>query len=263
MPVVTLYKFPDTQEDLLTTWFRAWKRVTAPFAHLFGDAEEFKAFVTAKMNTERSWFYDWDGNRVSVDQRAKPAFSVVWDEDEMKDDSIAQKIELADLGVYAQQITFFPAEGDVAKAPAQETSSDCYELITNPVRDQIRDWMWFQINRPDTEEPFTVLLKSFGETGYEPAFAHLFHSKDWGLFKGDYEFLEQLWEVFYPDREYNLEEIKKKWVNACYPSEGHIPFEEPMVFRKPISKLLKISSDDGMEIDLSRNKSVNEIEFTE
>lgn len=276
MPVVTLYKFPNTQEDSITRWFRLWVQVTQPYAHLFGSMDEFKHHYDTKIDPSRSYFYDWQGVRINDPKNEQPAMSIVGDKDEY-DAEKWRFIEKSINKMRTRQICYednsdekewygepnveqiakelnLPGPGQTATKGKRVEHSDYYELSTTP--DKARDWMWFQVNRPETAEPFTVLIKDYEKNGYEPAFSHLFKSQDWGIFKGDYDFLKELWQVFYPDKEYDLDAIRKKWVDKCYPADGKIPLEEPMVFRKSIADLVKVQ-ETPLEINMEEiNKRV-------
>lgn len=108
--------------------------------------------------------------------------------------------------------------------------------------DKVRDSMFYEIQRPFDEEPFTTIVKRFSTRGIEPLFGQLFVSKGWGLLKSDYDFLEALWKFEFKDRPFDLNEILQKHADELVPRPGEIPNEYPDVFRKPIKELIKIIS---------------------
>lgn len=111
-----------------------------------------------------------------------------------------------------------------------------YEFQSYP--DYTRDWMFCEISRPTEEPPFVVIIKSYSKQGMTPMWGQLFYSKDWGLFKGDYDFLEALWKNFMGDAPYDLKQLVKNTIEKCYPSETSCPDEEPIVYRIPLKDMI-------------------------
>jgi hypothetical protein len=120
----------------------------------------------------------------------------------------------------------------VLKSPSK---SNCYELKVE--YDSTREWMWFEVQRPYDEPPFTTVVKNYPTRGMEPLFAQLFISKGWGLLKDDIDFLEALWKEEFPDREFDLHQILENHGKELTPSKGKLPLEPPWLFRKPIQEI--------------------------
>jgi hypothetical protein len=99
-------------------------------------------------------------------------------------------------------------------------------------------WMICTVERPFTVDPFTVVIKSYIETGIKPLFPALFQDSDWGLLKGDYDFLEKLWDHYKFTEKLEgdfsvekMEEIMKEY--RCI-------YVAPELYRKPMQQVKHI-----------------------
>ena len=123
---------------------------------------------------------------------------------------------------------------NVPMLKSKETPTD-YELFIE--YDDKRDWMFFQVQRPFDEPPFTTVVKNYSKRGMEPLFAQLFISKGWGLLKSDVDFLEALWNSEFKETEFNLTRILEKHGEELVPSKNGLPLESPWLFRKSIDEI--------------------------
>jgi hypothetical protein len=133
---------------------------------------------------------------------------------------------------------------------------DCYECIERDSRcynfnsyyDEARDWMACEITRAYEPVPFTTIIKRFRHEGFEPMFAYLFMSSEFGNDE-DLRFLAALWDSMFPKTKFDLPAIREKYTKRCYPSEDNMMVEEePLIFRKPLEAIVKIGKLDTNEI---------------
>ncbi len=108
-----------------------------------------------------------------------------------------------------------------------------------------RDTMIYQINRPETVKPFTVVTTPFKLKGHEPFFTALFASNDWAanrldVCKYDIPFLEQVWKHLSMPGKFDIDKMLKEATEACYPSSITPPVAEPVVYRHDIETVVRI-----------------------
>jgi len=101
----------------------------------------------------------------------------------------------------------------------------------------------FEVKRPRTEKPFTVLVDCFASRGDEYFFSDIYGSKAWDSnrmeCRYDFLFLQNLWGHLGLDGEFTMDVLKKR-VDRCYPGEGRIAESEPIVYRSPLESVEKL-----------------------
>ncbi len=95
--------------------------------------------------------------------------------------------------------------------------------------------MFYQVDRPYTDLPFTVYTKEFHENGHLDFFTSLFGSAAWGSSKHDVAFLKHFWTHFGMQGEFDMNKLLKDRIDSCYPPELKA---EPEVYRRTIDEVL-------------------------
>ena len=112
-----------------------------------------------------------------------------------------------------------------------------YSLVKH--YDEKRDWMFYQVNRPFDEPPFTTIIKRFSTRGIRPLFGQLFVTKSWGLLKSDHDFLKALWENEFGDTPFDMTKELEQHAHDLQPTADKLPDEMPQVYRSSIKDLFK------------------------
>jgi len=102
-----------------------------------------------------------------------------------------------------------------------------------------RDVGFFQITKPFTDLPYTMVIREFSKVGYLPIFSGFYIEMSWGVSPKDDEYLRFLWEKLGMVGECDLEKMQRERALRCYPAQGHVPEAQPEVYRKNIDQLLK------------------------
>lgn len=169
-----------------------------------------------------------------------PDLVIAWGEEESLPDNLSDFLHFA---IYSEvDEEYFMDIIELLKVqvykPLDPQPPRDYELKKH--LDKRRDWMFYEIQRPFNEPPFTTIVKSFSRRGIEPLFGQLFVSKAWGLLKSDMDFLEALWKFEFKDVPFDMTSILQKHADALVPSKNGLPQEYPDVFRKSIVDLLNL-----------------------
>jgi hypothetical protein len=103
---------------------------------------------------------------------------------------------------------------------------------------QERDVGLFEIYKPYTELPYTVVVRQYEERGKQYLFSSLYICDSWGVSRFDSIFLHQLWEHLGLPGELDLENLLMEATEKCFPGEGRAPEPEPEVYRRTIEQVL-------------------------
>ncbi len=104
----------------------------------------------------------------------------------------------------------------------------------------VGDTMFYQVDRPYTDLPFTVYTKQFSQNGHLDFFTSLFGSAAWGSSKHDVGFLKHFWDHFGMMGEFDINKLLKARIDSCYPPELR---GEPEVYRRTIDDVLVSTVD--------------------
>ena len=117
-----------------------------------------------------------------------------------------------------------------------------------------RDTMLYEITRPNTLLPFTVLVEKFSVFGKRRLFSDIYGSSEWDMNRRecryDYLFLQNLWKWMDLEGEFTMNVVKDR-VEGCYPgklNEGICPDPEPIVYRRSIEFVINslCKKDNGL-----------------
>jgi hypothetical protein len=98
---------------------------------------------------------------------------------------------------------------------------------------------FFEIIKPFTDLPYTVVVRNYSERGYLPLFTDLFICQSWGVCGNDILFLGNLWKYLKMDGVFDMDLLLKNAVEKCFPREGFCPEPEPVVYRRYIYQVLE------------------------
>ncbi len=99
--------------------------------------------------------------------------------------------------------------------------------------------MYYQVNRPNTEWPFTTVVYNFNQEGHLNFFTNLHNSGGWGVTRGDYDFMAHCWETLGMEGKYDYETLIAARIKTFYPSEDNpLPSMEPRVWRRDINSVV-------------------------
>ena len=114
-----------------------------------------------------------------------------------------------------------------------------YILDTKFIEDL--DIMIYQVVKPMTLDPFTVVVREWSKYGHKRFFSDIYGSVDWDKNRStdrfDYPFLVYQWQEFGMPGEFTMDVVKER-VDGCFPKAGRVPDSEPEVYRWPIQKIL-------------------------
>jgi len=117
-----------------------------------------------------------------------------------------------------------------------------YHFRTHHIEE--RDTMLYEITRPGTILPFTVVIEKYSVHGNTRLFSDIYGSDDWDMNRRecrfDYLFLQNLWKWMQLSGEFTMNVVKER-VDSCYPDrlkEGVVPESEPIVYRRSIENVI-------------------------
>ena len=84
---------------------------------------------------------------------------------------------------------------------------DDYSFIEGFVDDM--DVALFEIKKPNTPVPYTIVVRNYSKIGHIPIFTSLFICPSWGVNRMDAAFLKHLWQHLKMVGEFNLDELLK------------------------------------------------------
>jgi hypothetical protein len=104
----------------------------------------------------------------------------------------------------------------------------------------------YEVTRPGTEKPFTVVVNDVSAKGDLYFFTDIYGSKEWDMNRRecrfDYLFLTNLWEHLKMPGEFSMNYLKER-TDRCYPgklAEGQMPEAEPIVYRKSLEDVKQV-----------------------
>lgn len=104
----------------------------------------------------------------------------------------------------------------------------------------------FEVVRPGTEKPFTVLVDCFSKRSDEYFFTDIYGSSSWDCnrleCRYDFLFLQNLWNHLGLEGSFTMDVLKKR-VDRCYPGEGRIAESEPIVYRVCLEDVEKLMNE--------------------
>ncbi len=107
----------------------------------------------------------------------------------------------------------------------------------------------FEIVKPHTDLPYTIVVRDFNNRGLLPVFTSLVICHSWGVCSEDLGFLKELWRFLEMEEEFgmfDIEALMKDATERCVPTEGRLPEPEPEVYRRTIDQVLQIFMDKEM-----------------
>lgn len=114
-----------------------------------------------------------------------------------------------------------------------------YSLIS--LYEEDHDTMFYQVEKPFTDLPYTVVGIKYSDRWHLPFFSALFVVRSWGICAGDMDFLQQCWEhLKVPEHNY------PPVLDAQSLVREHISMQEkddswrPLVYRKTIQEVIQM-----------------------
>lgn len=123
-----------------------------------------------------------------------------------------------------------------AAAPQIEAPQMTGEYAFDMHVEQSQDTALCQVSKPNTDRPYTVVVRGYSKRGLEPFFAGLFAVSSWGVSTADVAFLRELWVYLSMPGEFDIDDILKRATEACYPSDKGPGDPEPEVYRLTIQE---------------------------
>ena len=114
------------------------------------------------------------------------------------------------------------------------TEKDDYEF--SYIVDKDADLAICQVDKPNTDRPYTLVIRNYTTRGLEPLFTGLYVSQSWGVANHDYGFLVKLWGFLDMEKDYgplNLEQRLKDDIEKCNSN----PLLEPEVYRETLEQV--------------------------
>jgi hypothetical protein len=102
------------------------------------------------------------------------------------------------------------------------------------------DVVFYEVWKPNTDRPYTVVINNFSVVGHEPFFSSLFVCESWGVATADYTFLKRVWEHLEMGPGYDLEKLVKQHTEECKNGKT-----EPRVYRKGLESVVRMFTEIG------------------
>ena len=115
-------------------------------------------------------------------------------------------------------------------------SNDHYGFKTHHIKE--KDTMLYEIQKPNTDLPYTAVIRRFSERGHRAFFPSLYICQSWGVSRYDLPFLSFIWKQLNLEGEFDMDAMLKEAVERCYPSPDGVPEPEPEVYRRAIPDVL-------------------------
>lgn len=121
----------------------------------------------------------------------------------------------------------------------------------------------FQVDKPNTDRPYTAVIRNFKERGFLPFFTALYVCTSWGVCSTDHQFLKHVWTHLGMEKdhgEFDLPKLLKEAVDKCTPGEGKIAESEPEVYRTDIRGVKEIWSGKNKKIEQLTRENEMDVE---
>lgn len=138
-------------------------------------------------------------------------------------------------GLRPEQIAPVSENGDVKMIDDDDDTSideDFYDFREYVVKE--RDVGFFEIRKPFTDLPYTIVIRNFSKVGYLPLFSGFYIEMSWGVSPKDDAYLRYLWKKLKMEGDCDLEKLQRERAMSCYPGKGSVPEPQPEVYRKSI-----------------------------
>lgn len=133
--------------------------------------------------------------------------------------------------------------------------------------DDERDLALFEVIKPNTIEPYTVVVRNFKRRSLLPFFTALYVCTSWGVSNYDHLFLVKVWDHLGMKEKYgvlNLEQRLKEDIAKCSSENPGGPEAEPEVYRKFIHEVMekwggkRNGEDDFVMVEPSKRKKIED-----
>lgn len=135
----------------------------------------------------------------------------------------------------------------VAKDEKLPQQQDYYSFNTFFIEE--KDTMLYEIWKPNTDLPYTSVIRNYGKRGHKAFFPTLYICNSWGVSRHDLPFLSFMWKQLDLKDEFDMDQMLKEATERCYPSANGEVESEPEVYRRTIDDVLLIlqTQQDGIQ----------------
>jgi len=156
-----------------------------------------------------------------------------------------------------------PITRDVLKAEHDLPQDYAFRYLI----DDERDMGLFEVIKPNTIEPYTVVVRNFKKKSFLPFFTALYVCTSWGVSNYDHLFLVKVWEHMKLTEKYgdlDLERRLREDIAKCSSDNPGGPEAEPEVYRKYIHEVMekwgskRVSDDDFVMVEDSKRKRIED-----
>lgn len=102
----------------------------------------------------------------------------------------------------------------------------------------MRDTMLYEVRKPNTDLPYTSVIRNYTSRGHRAFFPTLFVCNSWGVSRFDVLFLEHCWKELGVEGEFDMDKMLEEATLKCYPDYPGGPEPEPVVYRRGIEDVL-------------------------
>lgn len=112
-----------------------------------------------------------------------------------------------------------------------------------------KDTMLYEIWKPNTDLPYTSVIRNYSQRGHKAFFPTLYICNSWGVSRHDLPFLSFMWKQLDQKDEFDMDKMLKEATEKCYPSKNGEIETEPEVYRRTIDDVLLIlqTQQDGIQ----------------
>jgi len=124
-----------------------------------------------------------------------------------------------------------------------EAESDCALVESNEnekgyfieyYHNKTHNCAFYQLTKPFTDRPYTVVVNNHTERGHIPFFASLFSVTSWGICGHDMDFLAKAWHEFGLQGEFNAEKVVLDAIELAKRDES----KRPRVYRRTLEEVV-------------------------
>jgi hypothetical protein len=101
-----------------------------------------------------------------------------------------------------------------------------------------RDTMLYEVRKPNTDMPYTSVIRNYSSRGHKAFFPTLYICNSWGVSRFDVLFLEHCWNQLGVEGEFDMDQMLKEATEKCYPDYPGGGEPEPVVYRRTIEDVL-------------------------
>lgn len=103
---------------------------------------------------------------------------------------------------------------------------------------EVKDTMLYEIRKPNTDLPYTSVIRNYSCRGHRAFFPTLYICNSWGVSRHDLPFLQHCWKELGIEEVFDMDKMLEEATAKCYPDYPGGAEPEPVVYRRSIEDVL-------------------------